>query len=335
MGWMMGAGLALQAGQQLLGGDPRETDPNKIPPSAGFKSAGNVGDAGGVSKAPVSPIVPTAAKEPNEPATDPEGPKSKWEKVNQLMGSDVGKFATDVAGGFISDYRQQRNSKKNFKRLKNEGLTPVEIAGSSGGTVNAQGNTLGSGPSVQAKSQQDFQADQAQKERDNKVKVAEIGARAPGRQAGVSEARGGREQGKFQLELEKLREEIRRKKLDRINLWPMKLATMGRDNVMAAVAMFNSGLKPQRILTALGDLTESEKQAGEELLDVLIKISGSSGHLIGMAELFEQFTKKEGTLGRKDSFPILGRPQTREGKGSTSGRGATGSFRPGATGKWR
>lgn len=283
-----------------------EKDPNMVSDAAGSKSPGWTGDTKGVTKAPPST--------PQEPATEPEEPRTKMQKVNQFLGTETGRIGTDIAGGFISDFRSQRNTRKNFKRLKDEGLTSVEIAGGGGasGAVSSQGNTLGSGPARQAASQQEFQRSQAQLERENKLKVAEIGARAAGRQAGVSEARSGREamiapslRDKVQMELRKLRVEIERKKLDIQNLWPMKLASMGKENVMMSLAMFNSGLNLERILRAQGDLTPSEKKATEQLFNVMLKIQGGSGAAIGMIELFKQFGLGKGTLGR-DVFQTLG-----------------------------
>lgn len=94
-------------------------------------------------------------------------------RTNNFLGTQVGGIAKDVAGGFLGDYRQRRNSRNRFKDLKSEGLTAPEIAGSSGGgAVQSQGNTLGAGPMVQAQSQRDFVASENQKNRDlEKYKV--------------------------------------------------------------------------------------------------------------------------------------------------------------------
>lgn len=240
-------------------------------------------------------------KAPVKAATDPQ---PSFPKANEFLGSNVGKAINDIGGGFLDDARGLRNTKKNFEFLEGKGLTSAEIAGgSTGGPVGAQGNTLGSGPATQVQSQQQFAAVQAQKDRDNRKEVAHISASAAGRQAGVAEVRDKRDselapltRRKVSADTDLTKQRLRMEEFLFDNFWQIKFATMGPENAKVALAMFNSGLDLQRILTAAGDITEQERADVEKLYNILLKITGASGGAIGWLQLLQAVATGEGTL---------------------------------------
>lgn len=303
----MGMGLATAIAGPLMGrlfGGGRGQAPKPA-----FNSAGWSGDTAGATVAP-----PSA---PNEPATEPEEPRTKWDKINQVMGSEVGKIGANVAGSFLSDYRSQRNSRKNFHRLKKEGLTAVEIAGGGGasGATPAQGTTLGSGPARQAQSQQSFQTEQAALDRAAAQKRAETTAGPGGRQAGISERRyeeidlkkAPLDREKLRVDTQRLRVQIDRAKFDLKNIWEMKLAGMSSENVITALAVASQGVDIKSALQ--GKATPEQIQKMQNTINVIKKQTGWSGGLIGAMELGKQLIAGEGTLSRgskKDVFQTLG-----------------------------
>lgn len=305
-GQLLGIGAKLAMGALKGAGQSPET-------GSGFTDTGWTQG----NKGPVEPVV-------LEPLTEPQEPIGKMESVNNWMGSDIGKAATDVAGGFLSDYRSQRNSKKNYQRLQDEGLTAVEIAGggSQGGSVRSQGNTLGSGPAVQAKSQQAFQADQAEKNRRNQREVALISAQAGRTQAGVAERRDVRDaemapkmRQKIDAERRRIEQETKRSKFDLKNVWALTLAHMSEANVKAALSIFNVGLDPRRILQAKG-ATERELKQIEQVFNLMQKLSGGAGQKVGYIQLIKALLKGEGTMGRESDMTRRQREADDEYKGA-------------------
>lgn len=304
MGWL-GLGANVLGG--LFGGSKKL--PDALLPS--YKTPGWSGDGGGVSK--LIPNLATDQKQPSEPATEPEPPKEY--KVDQWLGRNPGKIATGVAGGFLSDYRQRRNTKKHFKDLENKGLTNVEIAGgggSGGQTVNSHGNTLGSGPATQVSSQLAFQGKQAELERANKREIARIQVEAPGRQATVAEGRGRREQElhpaklkEAELNLKRMRTQIHTQKFDLKNKWPMKFASMGPENGLFALAAYDAGLNFESILTMRPG---QDRKDVRELIDWYQKYKSFVGREThGITEFIEWVGEKTGMLQKtKDGFQTLG-----------------------------
>lgn len=275
----------------------------ELQPFEGFKTSGWSSDIAPKSK-------------PSEPATDPEEPRDKESKVNQWLGSNVGKIATQIGGGKWADAQSRKARKDRFSDLRGEGLTAQEIAGGggAGGAVTSQGNILGSGPATQVKSQQQFTREENMKDRANREKIAMIGAQAPRMQAttgrmsyGLQAQKAPKERALIDQNLRKIKIQIRRAKIDIENLWPMKFATMGKENVMVALAMFNSGLDLKRILQARGDITPKERKQLQDLVNVMIKIQGGSGQAIGFMQLWDQMTGGKGTLESGDTFGTLGR----------------------------
>ncbi len=330
MAWFAAAAAAAAAlGSAVLKKDGSETTQGIQQPI--YNQPGYQGDNRGTTQAPPDPNA---------------GP---FPRTNQFLGSNIGKAISDIGGGFLSDFRAQRNTEKRHSYLKSKGLNSYEILGSSaGGPISSQGGTLGSGPATQINQQQSFVADQAQKDRDNKTNIAKITATAPRIRAGVDQQRSEREakiaplqRTKLQEEIAKIEQEVRRMEFDLDNIWPMKFATMGPENAKLALAMFNSGLDLERILTAAGDITDTERQQVEELYNILLKITGASGGAVGWMELVMQILRGQGTLNSEKGGPLNKlSPNKVEGKGYTSGgKGATGQWNTknsrGSTGQWR
>lgn len=191
--------------------------------------------------------------------------------IDRFLGTPKGVLGTQVAGQFLGDYRQRRNSRNRFKDLKNEGLTPQEIAGSSGGgAVQATGNTLGSGPQQQAAHQQAFQADQADKERKNRLDVERLrqGPKAAAsRQVSLAE--------NIQpVQIQKLHRDMAHtlKQMEQIDFnmetaFPMKFATMAPENMLAAVVAARSGVDMEALLRGR-KVTPEQRQAMDEMFEM-------------------------------------------------------------------
>lgn len=281
-----------------------------------FKGKGSAGEQGpgftdtGWSQGNKGPIEPYVL----EPLTENRGPVTKMEKINNWMGSDIGKATTDVAGGFLSDYRSLRNTKKNFSRLKSEGLTAVQIAGGGGasGAVSSQGNTLGSGPAVQAKSQQAFQADQAERNRKNQRDVALITAQAGRTTAAVTERKDLRAaqlhpaaMRQAALNLKKMKVEIATKKFDLKYKFPIIFARMGPENALFSLAAYDAGLDFEAILTMKPG---QNRKAVRDLIDWYNKFKSFVGkETHGVTEFFEWVGKETGLLNEgKHGLQTLG-----------------------------
>lgn len=236
-------GATGQIASSALGGGGAPAAAGQTP---GFHTSGNAQNStNDIRQAPMEPL-------------NLKGP-GFLKKTNNFLGTQVGGIAKDVAGSFLGDYRQRRNSRNRFKDLRSEGLTAPEIAGSSGGgAVQAQGNTLGSGPMIQAQSQRNFQAGENAKQRAHELEKIEASKEVPRRQASVSEMQYGlrlnlhaKEMQKLHQTVDILEQDVINKKLKNTNFWAILISTMSRENVMASVGMAMHGASPKAILTAI------------------------------------------------------------------------------------
>lgn len=281
-----------------------------------------------------------------DPIVEAEAPRSKWDRVNQGLGSNIGKIGTDIAGGFISDYRGRRNRRNRFKDLKSEGLTAQEIAGGggAGGSVTGQGNTLGSGPATQVSQQLEFQKDQARLERANKLKIAKVSAGPAHRGVDVQEERLILEQlvnrkqlAQFDANLQQINATVRRQKFDLENFWPTKFAAMGPDNGMFALAAFHSGIDLERVLRAQGEMSPAEARQVQELYNDFLKIKSSVGReTLGIVELWNQLVFGKESLTAPDITQSLGRQRRnmRETVEIWKKKNPKRTTRGGASGRW-
>lgn len=197
----------------------------------------------------------TDKRPPLEPLTKPTGPKPFKERAGQFLGkinekleTTSGKLATGVADQFLGDYRTRRNNKNRYKDLKSEGLTAQEIAGgSSGGSINASGNTLGSGPIVQAKSQQDFQAKENQKQRDHEIQKTQLQTQAPLGQLKLSQVMQPNLINKIDTDINHARKQMKKIDFDMKVHFPTKYLSMGTENILATIAGARMGLSVEEI----------------------------------------------------------------------------------------
>lgn len=268
--WGQIASAVVSAGGEVLGGQANkaldggaDNSEGGLRQSPGFHNAGN--------------------------ATDKRGFLTK---TNNFLGTQVGGIAKDVAGSFLGDYRQRRNSRNRFKDLRSEGLTAPEIAGSSGGgAVQAQGNTLGSGPMVQAQSQRNFQADQAQKDRDARQKIVETQVGPPRRQVAVKEKM-------MYWELEKIAVEIMRtqKQMDKTDFdmrvhFPTKFATMAPENILASVIAAKTGVNLEALLSGQ-KVTPDQAKRMEELYQLTqVVLSKTRREMKGTFDIIKEIAK--------------------------------------------
>jgi len=294
MGWGMFAGQAVKMGINLLGKNKGEEQAGPSYTDSGWKSP----------PTPSPGLHEVQKMQPDEPATEAEGPKSFMEKVNQGMGSNVGKAASQIVGNFIGDAMQQRQSKKNFKRLRGEGLTSQEIVGSGGGTIQSQGNTLGSGPATQLKSQQEFMSEQAMLDRKNRREVAEIGARAAGGRLQIEQKRAPLDRERLRVDTEKLRVELERDKTLYDNLFEFKLAGMSSENVITSLTVAAQGVD---IASALrGNATPAQIKKIENVINTLISLKGPGGGLLSLANVAKQLGTAGSLMNQGDGWPLLG-----------------------------
>jgi len=227
-----------------------------------------------------------------EPITDPDGPKSFMEKTNNFLGSDTGRLATNIGGQFLSDFRQRRNSRNRFDDLKEEGLTATEIAGGGGGAggVQAQGTTLGSGPATTAKNQQDFMADQAEAERDNKIKIAQIQSGPAYEQAYLKGSQVELEKLLFGPKLEQAKQQVKIleseaiiRKIEAQDFYDILYSKMSQQNMIAAMAAKANGIPAKRILSSEGGpATAEEIKAMTKAGEFANKFSGCTGEGYGV-----------------------------------------------------
>lgn len=243
---------------------------------------------------------------PKEPATDVEGPKSFREKVNQGMGSNIGKAATQIAGQFVNDAMTRRATKKQWKHLESKGLTAWEIGsgGSGGGTVRSQGNTLGSGPATQIKSQQEFTANQAALERQNRLDVVEAQKEVPRRAEGRA---GDLHRGAMIKQTEQiglLERQIAKLDFEVNNAWALKFAGMGVDNMKAAVISKMNGLDVEKILKGTGANTPQQRAKQKAFLLDVAEYTGRSEGFIGIGRMLQEYNR--GSRERSREFQKMG-----------------------------
>lgn len=187
-------------------------------------------------------------------------------KTNKFLTTPVGDLTAKIGGQFLGDYRTRRANKNRYKDLKSEGLTAQEIAGgSSGGSIQSSGNTLGSGPSQLAKSQQDFQAGQAQLDRDAKQKIAETTSAPAKSQANTAIERLRMDESVNYAKIDQITETTRKLNLENSNFWSKLAAQMGPENIKASLAMYKHGIDFKTMLQAL-DLPSPEDAKKLELI---------------------------------------------------------------------
>ncbi len=189
-------------------------------------------------------------------------------KANNFLGSEVGSIVKGVGSQFLGDFRQRRANKNRFSDLKDEGLTAQEIAGgSSGGSVQAQGNTLGSGPMRQAQNQQAFQSSENAKQRAHELRKIEASKEVPRRQVSLSE--------NIQpVQIQKLHRDMAHtlKQMEQIDFnmdtaFPMKFATMAPENMLAAVVAARSGVDMEALLRGR-KVTAQQSQAMDDMFEM-------------------------------------------------------------------
>ena len=247
----------------------------QAPKGGGYTSSGWPADNKGVM-----------TSQSNEPVTEPEEPRTKWEKANDFLGSNVGQGFKDLAGGFIGDARQRRNSRKHMDMLESKGLTPWEAAGSgAGGGISAQGNTLGSGPTSGVQSQQAFQREQAHLERENRKEVAAISAEPSHQSNVISGQRLTMDMKRTQAEIENIKEQTRWKQFEREVFWDSKYASMGPDNMLAAVIAYRHGLDAETLLRSKKGQSAEQRNAYIALeSDFKMQRSAFMKELLGVVE---------------------------------------------------
>lgn len=201
-----------------------------------------------------------------------------------IVTSILGASQSRKADAKASD-RQVENSFANFQAQwdykRQQGLTPWELSGASTSNAPPTSNTLGSNQAIQRAGQQiqeiKFKREQNALDRQNRLEVSQIQAQAPLQQAGTA-------QQSFQLkqklqphEIQKIKAQTKQllaqskltqKQVD--TYWPTIFAKMGPENVMAALAAFNSGLSLERVLTASGNITQEEREATNQLYNKLL-----------------------------------------------------------------
>lgn len=260
-----------------------------------------------------------------------------FKSVKKFAGNVIGGIssaAPSVAGNLLGDKlasdRQKEASFENFEEQWNfkrqQGLTPWELSGASTSQAPPSPNTLGNSQAIQQASlqhkQQKFQANQMQLDRQNKLQIAETQARAPLQQAGTAQQNYQLQAGIQPHKIRQIQEQTAQLKQQRIQYWPTIFAKMGPDNVMAALAAFNSGISLERVLTAQGNVTPEERKAISQLYDKLLTARSILGkQVLTVKELATQvlnFAKKSitenpETLGKAGKFFIkstfLGRPK--------------------------
>jgi len=215
----------------------------------------------------------------------PRGPvRRAWAAGNNFLGSQIGTVAKNIAGGMFDDSRQRRNTRKHYDFLRSKGLTAQEIAGSGGGgAIRSQGSTLGSGPAQQAQDQQSFIADQAQRERDNKLKVAQITSGPAAERAYLEGRLNPAKLKQIQLTNKKLKIELKRQKLELKNYFPILFSKMGADNMTIAMAAYIEGVDAETILKGTGLPANRETRAQMARVAAFAsKYKGVSGNIQGL-----------------------------------------------------
>lgn len=223
----------------------------------------------GNTGAPTGPITLGSSREV-EDVKKPLGArlKSAGRKTNEWLGSDIGLLGQNVGGQFLSDFRQQRNTKKHQDFLKGEGLNPFEAATGARGVAQVPSTSVGQGPTSVSR-------------------------------AHPSQRKSAHEIDKIMSETERIELDMVRMRIENENYFPLKLAGMGPENMKAALAVFNSGLSPEMILKAAGDQTAEQRAAGERLLARFLEITGDSGGAIGWIELIRHIIINTASFGKR------------------------------------
>lgn len=234
------------------------------------------------------------------------GKSGVLQTANKFLGSNVGKLSTDVAGGFLNDYRQRRNTRNNFRDLESQGLTPQEIAGGGGGGKQAStGNTLGSGPATQVLSQQQFTAGENQKQRAHEIEKTKLQTRAPMGQLALSEKLNPLQMQIMEQNKVLIGTQINKNINDLTYYWETMFSRMSRENVMASLAAFASGTSIKQVLLGIG--SEEERQVASGLYDDLI--ASNSRYLIeavGIGGWLSRLFTNEGIISYKQTSKTPG-----------------------------
>lgn len=192
-----------------------------------------------------------------------------------LLGSGIS-FGADALARQETSAQSFENFEKQWNFKSSKGLTPNEIVGTPTNNAPPSANTLGSNQTFQQqrlqKNQLKFQANQAQLDRDNKLQVAQLQQQAPSRQAGVAEGNLSLAQQiqplkmkQMEAQFSKLWAETELIQKNYKEFWPKIFAQMGPENIMGALASFNSGISLEQILQGSGNPTPEERAAIEKL----------------------------------------------------------------------
>lgn len=308
---MFGAIAGAVASNLLGNGGQQSAEP------PGFHGSGAPNEQNGFATRPQEPI--TEEKPELEPLIEPRGPVDRFEQLNEKLDTPLGKVGTGVVGGLISDARQRRNTKKNTEYLKSQGLTPWEIhAGGGSGTVQSQGNTLGSGPATQLKAQQDFQAEQKQLDRDLQKYIVDKQTAPQEKQADTSRMMYELQKNLNPLQVRNLQEQNNKLHMEFKKLgqeyefyWERMFAQMGPDNALMALTMFNQGLPLKDILQASRNATAEEKEKIMQAIEFFTILKSQLGvNALGIKDVVDQMFKGENRLGDQvgpNALNILGK----------------------------
>lgn len=297
--------------------------PQLVGLAASFLGGGSSGRLGQQQKIDLAnsgtgPMPDTRPPAPDiDPVTENPGPVSRGVGImkrglkfadNQLdkpLGGAIGNYVASVD----ADSRAQRNANRARRELRSEGLTAFEAAGVPGGGQGTatSGNTLGNGPPKQLQTQQQFQAEQAALDRKNQLEIAKTHAEPGNRQASVAEflapytaglsdanrKKVDAEHNKVIADYQKVLVDTKRAQFDLDTFWQQKFATMGPENIIAAVTMFNSGLNINDLLTR-GSLSAAETEDAKRLWNVLLAMkSRLRVESVGIEDLFDYLVSDE------------------------------------------
>ena len=196
-------------------------------------------------------------------------------RVNKGLDTPLGNAGLRAAGGVFDDFRQRRQTEKQFDFLRSKGLTPVEIAGGggAGGVANTSGNTLGSGPAQQLGAQQAFQAQERQKDRaheerlharDLKHKENMLGLESDkfkyvGRPVGEMTER------KLASEVDINAEQLKLLEIQVRDFYPILFSKMSAPNVMASLFAALHGLPLEDVLKGKS-MSPGQRQGAESFI---------------------------------------------------------------------
>lgn len=293
---MIGAILGLASTLLGQGKAAEQTTP-------GFHSSGFSGDSNGVTKGPAMPDpikedIPDLEPIDKGPITENPGP---IDRVNGFLDKPLGKLAQGVAGAGMQYGLNRRSSRKQFEYLKSQGLTPWEIGGGGAGSGYASnGNTLGSGPANQLKTQQQFQAEQAQLERDNKLAIAQVQSAPSYGQLDIAKQKLAMEQTMLPYEIKKVEatyqnamQDLTRKKFDLEVYWPTKYATMSPQNAMFSLATVWHGVDMNKVLMGL-PMSSQERESMRALVADFLRWQSTIGSTYhGFSESVRNFVEQQ------------------------------------------